>query len=71
MGKFMQSVLAELCRSNSPGDEMVCERAEDVESSNDRISTRGLEMLRILNDVFNGLTAEPGMRMKEYQSARG
>ena len=51
---------------------MVCERAEEVESSNDRISTRGLEMLRILNDVFNGLTGPtPGMRIKEYQSARG
>ena len=67
----MQAVLAELGSSNSPADEMVYDRAEDVESSNDRISTRGLEMLRILNDVFNGLPAETVMRMKEYQSARG
>jgi hypothetical protein len=71
MGKFMQAVLAEMGRSNSPADEMVCECPEELESSNDRISTRGLEMLRVLNDVFNGLPAETGMRMKEYQSARG
>jgi hypothetical protein len=70
-GKFMQAVLAELRRSNSPDDEVVCERAEEVESSDDRISSRGLEILRILNDVFNGLPAEPDMRIKEYQSARG
>jgi hypothetical protein len=67
----MQAVIAELCRSNSRADEMVCECAEQVQSSSDRISTRGLEILRILNDVFNGFPAETGMRIKEYQSARG
>jgi hypothetical protein len=67
----MQTVLAEMSQLESQADEMGYEGTQDDQSSGDRISSRGLEILRILNEVFNRLPAETGVRTKEVYSARG
>ncbi len=51
----MRAVLAERYGTDSSCDDLDCGFADDAEPSSDRMSTRGLEILRILNDVFNGL----------------
>jgi hypothetical protein len=51
----MRAVLAERYGTDSSCDDMACDFVDDAEPSSDRMSSRGLEILRILNDVFNGL----------------
>ena len=51
----MRAVLAERYGTDSLCDDLACGYADDAEPSSDRMSSRGLEILRILNDVFNGL----------------
>jgi hypothetical protein len=53
----MRAVLADRCDSDSYCDDVDCGIADDAASS-DRMSSRGLEILRILNDVFNGLPTQ-------------
>lgn len=50
----MRAVFADCCDTDSTCDDCDCVVADDAASS-DRISSRGLEILRILNDVFNRL----------------
>jgi hypothetical protein len=53
----MRAVFAERCDTDSYCDDADCGLNDDA-SSSDRISSRGLEILRILNDVFNGLPTQ-------------
>jgi hypothetical protein len=66
----MQATLAELSRTESLCDETVCQSADEVQTSGDRISSRGLEILRILNEVFNGLPTEMSAGTRDRQSPR-
>jgi hypothetical protein len=54
----MRAALAEMRRTETLPDATDFECDQEVADSSDRVSTRGLEILRILNDVFNGLHAE-------------
>jgi hypothetical protein len=51
----MRVVLADRYDTDSLCDDLAGGFADDAEPSSDRISSRGLEILRILNDVFNRL----------------
>jgi hypothetical protein len=51
----MRAVLADRFGTDSLCDDVADESADASEASSDRISSRGLEILRILNDVFNRL----------------
>ena len=51
----MQAVLADRYATDSSCDDLDCGFADDSQPSSDRMSSRGLEILRILNEVFNGL----------------
>ena len=51
----MQATLAELNSTETLAEEIDCEGPENDQAAGERISSRGLEILRILNDVFNGL----------------
>jgi hypothetical protein len=55
LGHSMRAVLAERYGTDSLCDDLACGFADDAGPSSDRMSSRGLEILRILNDVFNGL----------------
>jgi hypothetical protein len=57
LGLSMRAALADRCDSDSYCDDLDCGIADDAASS-DRMSSRGLEILRILNDVFNGLPTQ-------------
>jgi hypothetical protein len=57
LGLSMRAVLADRCDTDSYYDDFDCGIADDAASS-DRMSSRGLEILRILNDVFNGLPTQ-------------
>jgi hypothetical protein len=68
----MRAALAELGRSEAmPEEDSMCAYAEEGETSSDRISSRGLEILRILNDVFNGLPMETAVATNDRLSNRG
>jgi len=54
-----------------PEEDSMCAYAEEGETSSDRISSRGLEILRILNDVFNGLPMETAVATNDRLSNRG
>ena len=51
----MRAVLADRYDTEFVCDDPARGIADDAEPSSDRISSRGLEILRILNDVFNRL----------------
>lgn len=51
----MLALLADRYGSDSLCDDPADRFAAEAEPASDRISSRGLEILRILNDVFNGL----------------
>ena len=54
----MPAALAERSETEVFYADRMPERFEEKGASGDRISSRGLEILRILNDVFNHLPAE-------------
>ncbi len=54
-----------------PESDSMCAYAEEGDTSSDRISSRGLEILRILNDVFNGLPMETTVGSNDRLSIRG
>jgi hypothetical protein len=49
-------------RAAWPSEEGQLEAATEDESESEGISARGLEILRVLNDVFNTLPREAGTR---------
>ena len=51
----MLAVLADRSATKSSCDDLDCGYADDCQPAGDRMSSRGLEILRILNEVFNGL----------------
>ena len=68
----MRAALAELSRSETmPESDSTCAYAEEGDTSSDRISSRGLEILRILNDVFNGLPMETTVGSNDLLTIRG
>lgn len=54
-----------------PESDSMCAYAEEGDTSSDRISSRGLEILRILNDVFNSLPMETAVGANDRLSTRG
>jgi hypothetical protein len=66
----MQLAIAEFSRTKSISDESGCESDPVAQASSDRISSRGLEILRILNDVFNGLPSETSVGTHDWSASR-
>jgi len=67
----MPAVLAELNSAESLPEPIDCESPENDPAAGERISTRGLEILRILNDVFNGLHQDATVPTSDWRLPRG
>jgi len=69
-GSVSMPALAELSSTESLPDEFDCEGSEDDQAAGERISSRGLEILRILNDVFNGLPLDATVATSDRRGPR-
>jgi len=66
----MPAVLAELNSTESLAEETECAGAEHDQATGERISSRGLEILRILNEVFNGLHPDAAVMTSDRRGSR-
>lgn len=68
----MPAVLADLSRTLPFPTAVEFEEPENEEGGNERVSARGLEMLRVLNEVFNEMPATtPANAILNFSSPAG
>jgi hypothetical protein len=66
----MQATLAELNSTETLAEEFDREGPGNDQAAGERISSRGLEILRILNDVFNGLHLDATVATSDRRGPR-